>query len=346
MNMKISLCIPQYNRIQYLLKNLSVIAEQDYPAIEVVISDDASTDNTTEEITELVKTYKYPLIYHKHPVNVGYDANLRKSLELATGDYCIMMGNDDTLKGASAIKDLVDFLRKKDLPELGFCNYVEDYSHDAVMARAFCKDVIGSGEAVALKYYRSFSYVAGIIIRRDIFNQVNTDKADGSVFVQMYFAARIITAGGRFFMYNEAFIIKDIRIDGTMANSYRDTLMKKWSDYKPIDGGLKQVIWAVTEGFKDAGSDIKKVSYKVLKNIYRFTLPFWLIDYRGNGSFVGAVAMAKGLKPAGITQYQLLDGFEKIKIKCFYYSSLVIGFLTPHFIFKNLKPAIYKLIKK
>src|SRR5882762_3647511 len=124
--MKISLCIPQYNRIQYLLKNLSIIALQSYADIEVAISDDASTDNTEEEITRFTKTYKYPIVYFRHPVNVGYDANLRKSLEMANGDYCIMMGNDDTLKGADAISNLVNFLEKNKLPELGFCNYVED----------------------------------------------------------------------------------------------------------------------------------------------------------------------------------------------------------------------------
>lgn len=344
--MKISLCIPQYNRIQYLLKNLSMVAEQSYNNIEICISDDASTDNTEEEIKKFVATYKYPILYYRHEKNVGYDANLRKSLEMATGDYCIMMGNDDTLKGNDAITNLVHFLEQNNRPELGFCNYVEGHSPDIVMARAFCTAVMGSGEAIALKYYRSFSYVAGIIIRKDVFNSVNTSKADGSVFVQMYFAARIITNGGRFFMYNEALIIKDIQIDGSMANSYRDTLMKKWSDYKPIDGGLRQVIWAVVEGFSDAGSDVKKISYKVLKNIYRFTLPFWLIDYRSNGSFVGAVAMAKGLQPSAVKQFNLLAPTSRLKIRSYYYLAIATGFLVPPFVFKKLKPAIYKLIKK
>jgi len=344
--MKISLCIPQYNRIQYLLKNLSVIAQQTYPGIEVIISDDASTDNTEEEIKKFIKGYKYPVVYYRHPVNIGYDANLRKSLELATGDYCIMMGNDDTLNGPEGINDLVNFLRTNDMPELGFCNYTEDKSPDTVMARAFCTAVIGSGETVALKYYRSFSYVAGIIIRRDIFQQVNTSKADGSVFVQMYFAARIITGGGRFFMYNVPLVLKDIRIDDSMANSYRDTLMKKWSEFKPIDAGLKQVAWAVVEGFRDAGTDVKKASYRVLKNIYRFTVPFWMIDYRSNGSFVGAAAMAKGVNPSGFTQFVTLGSIQKIKIRGYYYLAVLIGFSVPVFVFKKLKPAIYKLIKK
>ena len=44
--MKISICIPQYNRINYLLKSLSIIERQLYPDIEIVISDDCSTDDT------------------------------------------------------------------------------------------------------------------------------------------------------------------------------------------------------------------------------------------------------------------------------------------------------------
>lgn len=344
--MKISLCIPQYNRINYLLKNLSVIEQQSYDHIEVIISDDASTDNTKQEIEQLLSNYRYQITYYRHEKNVGYDANLRKSLELATGDYCMMMGNDDTINKVDDIEQLVSFLRVNDLPEIGFCNYVEDHSRTTVIARAAETKVVGSGEEIALKYYRSFSYVAGLVIRKDIFNSVNTDKVDGSVYVQMYFAARAIANGGRLFMYAPAVIIKDIRIDGSMANSYRDTLMKKWNELKPIDGGLKQVIWAVVEGFKDAGSDIRPITYKVLKNIYRYTYTFWLLDYRSNGSFVGAVGMMKGLKPSGVKQLQNLSFFQKAKIKWFYGSSTAIGLLTPVVIFNKLKLAIYKIIKR
>jgi glycosyltransferase involved in cell wall biosynthesis len=344
--MKISLCIPQYNRIQYLLKNLSVIAQQTYEDIEIAISDDASTDNTQQEIESLQQTYKYPLVYFRHPVNVGYDANLRKSLELASGDYCLMIGNDDTLSTPDAIENLVCFLKENNRPELGFCNYAEDHSPDIVIARASGTKVIGAGEAVALKYYRSFSYVAGIIMRKDIFNTVNTNKADGTVYVQMYFAARIITTGGRFFMYEKPLILKDIRIDGTMANSYRDTLMKSWKEFRPIDGGFKQVVWAVLEGFKDAGSDVRMVTYKILKNIYRFSYTYWLLDYRSNGSFISAVAMMKGIRPSGMPQLKNLSLFQKCKIRGYYYSSTVIGLLTPIALFQRLKLKIHKMIKR
>lgn len=48
--MKISICIPQYNRIEYLLKSLRIIEEQTYPNIEISISDDCSSDDTVEKI--------------------------------------------------------------------------------------------------------------------------------------------------------------------------------------------------------------------------------------------------------------------------------------------------------
>ncbi len=344
--MKISLCIPQYNRIQFLLKNLSILSRQSYGDIEVVISDDASTDDTTEQIEKLIPGYRFPLIYHKFPKNVGYDANLRKSMELASGEYCFLLGNDDTLDDEGGIARLVDFLERNGRPEIGFCNYKEDSSSGDIMVRAFSNEVIGAGEAVALKYYRSFSYVAGIILRRDVFNQVNTAKADGSVFVQMYFAARIIAGGGRFFMYNLPLVLKDIRLDGSMANSYRDTLMRKWSAYKPIDGGLKQVVWAVVEGFRDAGSDVNRISYSVLKNIYQFTLPYWLIDYRSNGAFVAAAAMAAGTKPSVFKPYAVLSFSQRARIRAFYLLATAIGFSVPGKLFMKLKPTIYKFIKR
>lgn len=342
--MKISFCIPQYNRIQYLLKNLDILSRQTYDNIEVVISDDASTDDTEEQIEKYKLTYRYPLSYYRHSKNVGYDANLRKSMELATGDFCFLLGNDDTIPEKDSIRQLVLFLEANNRPEIGFCNYVEDADHSKIIERAADTRVIGSGEEVALKYYRSFSYVAGLIFRKDVFDKVNTSKADGSVFVQMYFAAKIISSGGRFFTYKAPLVLKDIRIDGSMANSYRDTLMKKWSDFKPIDGGLKQVIWAVTEGFKDAG--MKDPSYIVVKDIYRYSYTYWLLDYRSNKSFVGAVAMMSGLKPSGITQLKSLNWWQNLKIRCYYAFSSLLGLFVPVGLFNRFKVRIHKLIKK
>jgi abequosyltransferase len=344
--MKISICIPQYNRIRYLLKSLEQIADQSYPDMEIVISDDASSDNTSTEIARLKESYKYPIRYHAHPVNVGYDANLRKSLELATGRYCLVLGNDDSLQFADGIAGLVSFLEQNDFPEIGFCNYVEDSDPGSIIERASASRVVGKGEAVASRIYRSFSFVGGVIIRKDTFDAVNTAALDGSIYVQIYFAARIISSGGRCFTYAVPLVRKDIRVGEERADSYRDKLIRKWSDLRPLDGGLKSMAGAVLTGFRDAGANMESATYTILKNIYRFTYPYWLIDYRGNKAFVAAIGMVKGLRPSLVPQLRELNLFRRMKIRCLYFFSTAIGLTLPVPLFRKWKQAIYRIIKK
>jgi glycosyltransferase involved in cell wall biosynthesis len=343
---RFSLCFPQYNRIEFLLKSLEIIAAQTYSNIEVCISDDASTDDTEQQVAALQKRYRFPLVYHRHEKNVGFDANLRKSLELASGDYLMLLGNDDTLATPDAVAAMIQFLTGNGQPAIGFCNYFDDGKPDAVYSRASRTGVIGTGVDTALKYYRSFSFVAGVIFRKDIFHQHNTAKVDGSIYVQMYLAARIISSGESFFMLQEAHVMKDIRMGGAMANSYRDVLIRKWKDYKQLDGGMPSVIRVVCEGFRDAGKGTTAIFYRVISDIYRYTFLYWLLDYRQNGAFVAAYGLTKGMRPGRIEQVKELNLWQRAKVRWWYSVSSVIGLLMPVFLFRALKNRIYRFIKK
>ena len=344
--MKISICIPQYNRIEYLLKNLKQIALQSYFNIEVIISDDCSSDNTEEEINKLSAAYRFPIIYNRNELNLGYDRNLRKSMELATGDYCFILGNDDTLFNETAIEFLAAFLTKNDFPEIGFCNYAEEHDSSIVYERAAFTGVVGTGYNVALKYYRSFSFVAGIIWKRDWFNKVNTAKFDKSVYVQIYLAMLIILKGGKFFIIKEPLVLKDITIPGKVVNSYRDKIARKWRDFKVTDGGLPRVINVSTTAVKDAGMDEKSAVYKIVKDIYLITYPFWILDYKRNNAFVAAVGLICGMFPSGVKNLGSLDFFRKCLIYCLYFTSSISALLIPVWFFDKLKPALYRIIKK
>ena len=52
-------------------------------------------------------SFRVPLIYERQKSNIGYDANLRRSMELASGDYLFVLGNDDALNDHQAIDQLV-----------------------------------------------------------------------------------------------------------------------------------------------------------------------------------------------------------------------------------------------
>jgi len=343
---KFSLCIPHYNRIEYLLENLKVIELQTYPNIEVIISDDCSSDSTPNAIKDLIPSYKYPIVFHRNPTNKGYDFNLRKSMELATGDYCFILGNDDTLWGINSIHNLAAFLIENALPEIGFCNFIEDSQRNTVIERASKTGIIGGGYDYAIKHYRSFSFVAGIILKRTAFNDANTSRFDGSVFVQMYFAAKIIGSGQRLFTIKEPLVLKDILINQSKANSYRDTLPRKWRDFKSLDGGIPGVINVGVEAFKELNYPVESTTFAILKGVYKYSYPYWILDYRQNHSFVGAIGFLSGLFPSKIKEFRNLRVLNRAKIMLHYIASTTIGLFTPIFLFKRLKNFIYKTIKK
>ena len=84
--MLISICIPHYNRAEYLVKVLDSIRAQSNKDIEVIISDDCSKDNSEKVIPDYIRNVesdgeKIKFKYIRQPKNLGYDGNLRASLE-------------------------------------------------------------------------------------------------------------------------------------------------------------------------------------------------------------------------------------------------------------------------
>ncbi len=343
--MLISLCIPQYNRIDFLKISLKKIAEQDYDHVEIVISDDASSDNTEEEINDIMKSYKFPIKYHRFDVNQGYDRNLRKSLEMASGVYCFILGNDDTLCDSGALKRLATFLKETGLPDVGFCNSADYLDPDNITYRASASKIIGSGIDVALRYYSSFSFVAGIIYKKESFDAVNTNKFDNSIYTQIYLATLIIARGGKLFTYADPLVLSNIRYKNNLANTYRDTLPKKKEEFKQLDGGLPSYANVVFHALKDADHTSTNNNYKIIKRIYLYTYPYWLIDYRKNKARVAALGLKDGLRLKSFKNLSDLTRVQKLKLKTLYYTSSMVGLGFPIWMFELFKSSLYKIAK-
>jgi glycosyltransferase involved in cell wall biosynthesis len=344
--MKISICIPQYNRIDYLLKSLEMIRSQTYRDIEIIVSDDCSTDSTEREIQSLIPSYKFPIIYHRNAKNIGYDANYRKSIELASGEYVIIIGNDDSIYGNDSIQYLADFLEKNNLPEIGFSNFVEDVNPNEVVARANSTGVLGTGYEVALRNYSCFSFVGGLIYKKSAFQEFNTSKHDGSIFAQLYLGCLMIAKGCRLFSIEKPLVLKDMKGDETLRKSYRDVIARTWKQYKKVDGGVPSVINVLISAFRDAGVLTQRIIYKIFRRIYTITFPHWVIDYRSNGALPEAVGLIAGLKPSNVQNFSLLNGLNRTKIYTYYFLYSGIGLTMPVFLFRKLKNRLYKFIKK
>ena len=91
----VTIAIPTYNRADtYLSQSLNSALEQTYENIEVVVSDNCSTDATPS----LVRAHSDPrLSYFRQSENIGPVNNFNFCLQRATGDYFLLLHDDDLL---------------------------------------------------------------------------------------------------------------------------------------------------------------------------------------------------------------------------------------------------------
>ena len=105
---KLSICIPTFNRAEYINELLKSIVCQDLQGVEVVVSDNASTDNTCDVLALYAKKYAN-IKYSLSETNLGADLNYFRAVEMASGEYCWIIGSDDCLD-AGAIKFVLNVL--------------------------------------------------------------------------------------------------------------------------------------------------------------------------------------------------------------------------------------------
>ena len=92
----VNIGLPVFNGQGKIEKALYSILNQTYRNIEVLISDNASTDDTPE-ICERICAEDERVSYVRQPVNVGPTANFNAVLDPARGDYFMWLGHDDWL---------------------------------------------------------------------------------------------------------------------------------------------------------------------------------------------------------------------------------------------------------
>ena len=93
----LSICIPSYNRVSFLPDLLDSIVKQYDETVEIVICDNGSVDRTKM----LVETWqkKHPrIVYERFERNIGPDRCFLRSVEMAKGTFCWLMGDDDIIE--------------------------------------------------------------------------------------------------------------------------------------------------------------------------------------------------------------------------------------------------------
>jgi glycosyltransferase involved in cell wall biosynthesis len=109
----VSVCIPVYNGENFILSSIKSALEQKYSNFELLIVDNCSTDRTANIVSEL----KDPRVrYVRNEKNIGSIGNFNKCIELAQGEYFLLLPHDDLLLP----EGLVQFVKGLEDPTVGF----------------------------------------------------------------------------------------------------------------------------------------------------------------------------------------------------------------------------------
>lgn len=94
----VSVCIFAYNHENYIKEALEGAISQTYENIEIIVSDDNSTDKTFDKIKTFCETYKgkHKITINKNKENLGIIRHFNKLIfELAHGEYVFLCAGDD-----------------------------------------------------------------------------------------------------------------------------------------------------------------------------------------------------------------------------------------------------------
>ncbi len=194
---RFSVCIPAYNRPEMLPPLLESILSQDYDDYEIVICEDKSAGR--EDIRDIAETYAQKhagrIAYYENEENLGYDGNLRRLIDRATGQYCMFMGNDD-LMCPGALMTVASALDRH--PDVGvvlrsYASFDGDPGCINQVNRYFDRETFfPAGPRTITTFYRRSVVIPGIVIHREAARRYATDRFDGTLLYQLYLAANIL----------------------------------------------------------------------------------------------------------------------------------------------------------
>ena len=93
--MKVSVALIVYNGANYMQTQLNSILSQSHKVDEIIIVEDASSDNTKEILSSYASQNPALFFISYNPVNLGSYKSIEKAIKLCTGDIILLADHDD-----------------------------------------------------------------------------------------------------------------------------------------------------------------------------------------------------------------------------------------------------------
>ena len=188
--------IPTYNRLSSLRRAISSVLNQDYSDIKLIISDNASNDQTEKFCTDLTAKEK-KVTYIRQSRNLGASENFIEVFNKSDCEYFMWLGDDDFIDRSYISRCVKILSSDKDISLVG--GRAKYYSNDKY---AYDGKVINLTQQSA--YLRVLSYYSQVtdngtfygVMRRNLLSEIkiaNTIGSDWLIIAAMAFSGKLIT---------------------------------------------------------------------------------------------------------------------------------------------------------
>lgn len=207
---KISVCVPAYNRPKMLSQLIISFLNQDYDNKELVISDDSS-NNDVKSVCDSFADER--IQYYKNENNLGNAKNFLMCIKRATGDFIIVLGDDDLLFSELALSRYVEVFNKYPDVYYVYSNSIQFSNQLTVeyIFSTFQNDVYyKKGEAAMEGIWATSAFIPGIGLRNNFDFSLYYPSRD-ILFPQVELVGNIINM-------HDSFGISDVLIAGRAHN--------------------------------------------------------------------------------------------------------------------------------
>lgn len=174
---KVSIIMPNYNHAPFLRERLDSIFAQDYANKEVILLDDASTDESRTILNEYAvrPEVKHVIINDANSGNTFIQ--WEKGLSLATGDY-IWIAESDDVADSRLVSRLVGVLEQSDaMIAFAHSEWIDEVGTIIPRNRdkQWSKDFVMDGEGFVKRYLLGYSYIcnaSAVLFRRSALSGV------------------------------------------------------------------------------------------------------------------------------------------------------------------------------
>lgn len=211
-----TIAIPTYNRSKFLDRCLNNIFEQkdfDKFLLQVIVSDNASTDDTKEIIDSYILR-GFGIEYYLNEKNEGPDYNIAQCYLKSKGKYVLALGDDDVLLNGS-IKNIIKFLENTDygVVYLTPTSFKGEFIKDKNIVEIVDVNVFNTKEAFVSRVNYNLTFISSAIINRSALGYVDICGGMATHFIQLF---PIITALKHF---DKNAIIKTVLVAGQEDNT-------------------------------------------------------------------------------------------------------------------------------